>query len=216
MQITALSRRFHIHLKTNDYTNQLSHPLMWHPLHVYKSEPEVEDLILRHWIRTQLEHVQSKSTAVTDITVHIWPIFWVTNVNTVSSINPSTDTKIRRNTVARALTAPSTSVALSKQWRWSGIKGTAALVTTVLCSSLQVHQIGFSHTGTLTLWTEAVELIHCNTAEWFGWDESPIFDPVTRWHSGLASLLMTQEVMSSTLVACCISSCPVRRDGLSS
>jgi len=39
---------------------------------------------------------------------------------------------------------------------------------------------------------------------------------VTWWHNGLASQLLAREVASSMLIACCVSSCPVRRDGLCS
>jgi len=38
---------------------------------------------------------------------------------------------------------------------------------------------------------------------------------VTQRDSGLASRLTAQEIVSSMFVACCISSCPVRHDSLS-
>jgi len=43
-----------------------------------------------------------------------------------------------------------------------------------------------------------------------------IYTDVTRWPSGLAARLSARKIVSSTLTACCVSSCLVKRDGLSS
>ena len=79
---------------------------------------------------------------------------------------------------------PSSSVATSNQWCWSGVRGNInkLLLIVVMCSipllhilwsGLQVSQIGFCLTGSISLiFLKAVAWVCCNKVIWIWWDQS--------------------------------------------